>query len=343
MSRQTNILSFDEAKRDVRAYRSSVAMPDRAFLDVPSDLGSFQSPFRQASGRASSARTAASASLVGVEVRAGTMLGSPSRRVESSARGPRSAGAARGGVSRRAAASVRPPVAPVRSRGVQDAPQEDGDENLRSGSRTSRFQEFKRSRAKDKAERAFMKQFGGADKAAGASAAGPRAAVYKGEMGAKHRQAARMQNEASGRSKAGFGFSLSGLLSLKSSPKFIVSSAVAACLVLSCAFLYPSAQQYYHAVRENDRLQVEYAALEQRNQALDADVASLQTDAGVEARAHQQLGWVKSGEQTASVSGLDLDDSSSSSSNFQANIVSGDIKAPETWYSPFLDAVFGVE
>lgn len=201
----------------------------------------------------------------------------------------------------------------------------------------SRAQERRRSRAKRKAERAFSKQFGDGGQSAEPSPDAPRAAVYEGRMGSKHRQAARMQSRAEGGR-----FSMpSSRFSVKASPKLITAAAVAACLVLSCLFLYPAAQQYYQALRENDRLEAEYAALEERNAALAADVASLQTDAGVENRAHEQFGWVKKGEETATVSGLDLEDDEAGT--FRANIVPGSVEAPETWYSPLLDALFGVE
>ena len=39
--------------------------------------------------------------------------------------------------------------------------------------------------------------------------------------------------------------------------------------------------------------------------------------------------------------GLDLDEDEAST--FRANITPGSVEAPETWYSPFLDALFGVE
>ena len=50
---------------------------------------------------------------------------------------------------------------------------------------------------------------------------------------------------------------------------------------------------------------------------------------------------MKKGEETANVRGLDLDEDQASS--FRANITPGSVEAPETWYSPFLDALFGVE
>lgn len=147
-----------------------------------------------------------------------------------------------------------------------------------------------------------------------------------------------MQNTVSPNASAKRGFSLSSLASLKSSPKFIASAAVAACLVLSCLFLYPAAQQYYHAVRENDRLTAEYAALADRNESLEGTVSSLQTDSGIEQVAHEQFGWVKPGEETANVRGLEVSEKESS---FRANITPGSIEAPETWYSQLLDPLFG--
>ena len=109
----------------------------------------------------------------------------------------------------------------------------------------------------------------------------------------------------------------------------------------SRAAVYKGAQQYYQSVRDRDRLAAEYAALVERNGAIEGEVATLQTDSGIESRAHEQLGWVKDGEQTAKVSGLSA--SQDEGASVHANIVSGSIDAPETWYSPFLDPLFGVE
>lgn len=113
------------------------------------------------------------------------------------------------------------------------------------------------------------------------------------------------------------------------------------CLALSCWFLYTPAQQYYQSVRERDRLQAEYTAINQRNALLQMEVDALETDAGLEDRARGEFGWVKEGEQTANVRGLA--ETENSSSNFTANIVPGSVEVPETWYSPMLDALFGVE
>lgn len=337
MARQTNILSFDEARRDAASSRRASSSSSRrtgvssggAAVKRLDDFPTFESPFRQAAGNSTRAggRTSTRATT-----RSAAAAASATRRplrgyVDVSDDFPASAVAPRGAHARRARADER-------DERIEQ-------EELREPEKRSRLAEMKRTHAKNKAERKFSKQFGGDGAAAsGVSEGGSRAAVYKGEMGSKHRHAARMQNEASGQASAKRGFSLGSLAALKSSRKFIAVAAVTACLVLSCSFLYPGAQQYYHAVRDRDRLAAEYAALEERNNALETDVAALQTDAGIEDRAHKQLGWVKEGEQTANVRGLDLPEESST---FRANITSDSIEAPTTWYSPFLDPLFGVE
>ena len=116
--------------------------------------------------------------------------------------------------------------------------------------------------------------------------------------------------------------------------------AVAACLAVGCVMLYGPAQQYYQELRERDRLQAEYAAIEQRNSAIQSEVESLSTSSGVEDRAREEFGWVKEGESMAAVTGVDAGEDSS---NFTANIVPGTVEAPETWYSEILDPIFGVK
>ena len=202
----------------------------------------------------------------------------------------------------------------------------------------SRFEKLKRKYAKDKADRKFARQYGGNGDAAPGEG-GSRAAVYKGEMGSAHRRSSRMQNEesssASRRTRGGDSQKPASRLVRK--PWFIATAVTAFCLVFTVSFLYPSAAQLYHSVRERDQLQAEYAAIEQRNDSIQATVDALSTDAGVEDRAHQEFGWVSKGENAVTVYGLDLDDDST----FTASIVPGSIPAPETWYSKLLDPIFG--
>ena len=78
----------------------------------------------------------------------------------------------------------------LESRGAARAADVD-DEELEAplgplGRLTSRFGKKRRQRAKERAGRAYYRQYE-AGKPSDASQAGPRAAVYKGEMGASHR------------------------------------------------------------------------------------------------------------------------------------------------------------
>ena len=121
-------------------------------------------------------------------------------------------------------------------------------------------------------------------------------------------------------------------------PWFIAAAVAAFCLVFTVSFLYPSAAQLYHSVRERDQLQAEYAAIEQRNDSIQASVDALSTDGGRGVTAHhREFGWVSKGENAVTVYGLDLD----GDSTFTASIVPGSIPAPETWYSKLLDPIFG--
>lgn len=211
------------------------------------------------------------------------------------------------------------------------------------GRLTERFGAKRQAAAKTRAARSFDRQYGGQSAPAPGDSAGPRAAVYQGQMGAKHRQAARSLasgalGAASAASSAAKGGRKQGHHEGRFSMKAVVPAVVAACLVATCVFMYGPVQLWYQQMRENDRLQLEYAALVERNGALQDDVDSLSSEAGVEDRVHQQYGWVREDEHAVSVSGL----SSTSDIDFIANVSPGSVTAPETWYSGFLDPLFGV-
>ena len=373
MARQANILSFDEVKRGNRARSSAHARRSSAanaagrpsggssqfsrrsstnssFASAPNDASlrpssssrRYASPYRggaaldDAFSRSSSRLNTSGA--FATPRRGVTPLNVASPVVQSTS----SANTGRYGSTRRAASSnsfARTSAA------FEDAEQFDelDEQREEAPKRSSRFEalkQAKRARAKSKAERAFEKQFAGTEPSADPSQAGPRAAVYKGEMGAKQRKATRMQTTSSQtKSKRATGAVSSESRTRR--PKMVASCIVAACLALSCLFLYPTAQQYYQALRERDRLAAEYAALVERNSAIEGDVNALQTAPGIENQARDQLGWVKKGEQTAKVVGLEATERDNPA--FRANVVSDSVKAPETWYSPFLDVVFGVE
>lgn len=206
-------------------------------------------------------------------------------------------------------------------------------EEERPAGKASLAQRVRKLVAKRKAD----KMFGAAD-APASGESGPRAAVYKGEMGASQRRASRMQGAAADedqgkrrRRSLRFGFG----------PKLRIAAAMVGCLALMCVFLYQPAQQYYSAMRHNAALEAEYTALQQRDEALQDSVDSLSTEAGMEDLAREQLDWVKSGEVAVSVSGLEAD-SDSTSSSIPPNVATGSIEPPDTWYSGILDPLFGV-
>lgn len=208
------------------------------------------------------------------------------------------------------------------------------------GSLRSKAARSRHDRVKERAGKAYFRQYE-AGRASDAAQSGPRAAVYKGEMGASHKRSARMQNTPSSSRSAmasgAHGVSARRLPSVRG--VFGALGAVAAALALTVAFLYGPAQQLYVDMRERDRLAAEYDLVVARNDAISRHVEALQTEEGIEDVARMELGWVREGEHAVSVSNLDLPEES----DFQSNIVSEDVPMPETWYSGVLDPLFGVE
>ena len=204
-------------------------------------------------------------------------------------------------------------------------------------------------RAKAKADRMFQRQFGDMDASADS---GPRAAVYEGKMGRLHKQAFEDLSggkASSGRSRSATGASASaqeGFLvrsGFLGAPWFAVIIGVLAVVAALCLFLYPTAQTYYLELRETQRLQAEYDALQARNQEIQQGIDYLGTDDGVEDAAREQLGWVMEGETPGVVVGLSDDEGHVDSSDVEGSIVAGSIPAPQTWYSPLLDGLFGYD
>ena len=192
MATQPYILSFDEAKRDTRARRPSSAAPEsRPVIHSVDAIPAFESPFRQAGEGRGSARTAAHARPSGAARRSSAGAGDGSfARISTFDRpaGRHAAPRPASSSSRRASSSYGTGRFSSFDERIEEQPEEEVEER-----RLTRKEQRKKARAKSKAERAFTKQFGGS-KPSDASQSGPRAAVYKAEMGAKHRQAARMQN-----------------------------------------------------------------------------------------------------------------------------------------------------
>lgn len=333
MGVQAHILSFDEAKKTVGKPRPSVAAQKAAAKkpakrNSSTSLSAKPSDSSRGSSRKQDAQKASS-------------KGSPQKK---SALRPSAKNISSHKKSVKSAAKNQIPLKVKKSNAAsrtdeqknasaqRKSMREKQNVDPRSSKKVSKFSDAKRSRNKDKAGKAFTKQFG--DTSAEASSGGPRAAVYKGEMGRQHKKATKMQ---SGKA-VGFlsRFSFEGF---RGSPLFIGTAMLVAGLALSCAFLYPSAKQYYVTVREHDQVLAEYEAVQGRNGKIQSQVDSLSTAEGIEDRARAEYGWVKEGENAVMVRGLDIDKEKSS---FTEGIPTGSVEAPETWYSSVLDKIFGV-
>ncbi|MBR5259861.1 MAG: septum formation initiator family protein [Eggerthellaceae bacterium] len=225
---------------------------------------------------------------------------------------------------------------------ANEAHEEDADRSFEAffGKIRERASKAKREATKAKADREFTKHYA-ADHASQPSDSGPRAAVYRGEMGTQHKRASRMQNE-SGASGVGASFALPSIniSGIMKKPVMFGGVAIMACLLACCVFLYAPAQQYYQELRDRDRLAVEYQLVSERNEAIASEVALLSTPEGIQDRAREEFGWISEGEYAVSVVGVS---SADKMAGFQANINAASVKAPETWYSDFLDSFFGYE
>lgn len=241
-----------------------------------------------------------------------------------------------------------------------------------------KVQQKRREFNKAKADAAFDRTYDDSKSSAAANAApegsAPRAALYEGKMGSSHKKASKLQSPARASiSKApkGKGSVLSGaglvaaagsmggklqdamgafggianaakgpsakVATLKENPPLFRAVIAIACILFILLMLYGPAQQYYCQMRETDRIQAEYAAVAARSATLAEDIHLLSTDEGIADKAHADLGYVKAGEQTGVVNGLKIEDYE----NFQGNVAPGSVPAPDTWYSPVLDILFG--
>lgn len=350
MHSQANIVSFDAARRRAAAQQ-------RGASSRPASVRGARSSFRD-DGVVSEVRFregSRAASTVS-SVRSGRGAAAGAGRSFGDARAARTASAlgGEGHSARSIARAARPGVGGIArdpfaagsaSRGQRgSAPRAaverfDEEEPTASskGGLVGRLREGRRARTKERAGKAYFRQYE-AGKPSEASQGGPRAAVYKTEMGSAHKRSSRMQNEASGSGTNRRGFAMASAKRSKLRVPLMALGACALCVAFAVAMLYGPAQQFYHDLRQKDRLAAEYTAVVERNEAISQQVDALQTEAGIEDRARMELGWVKEGEHAVSVSGLETE----RASTFRGNIVSDDIPYPDTWYSGIFDPLFGV-
>lgn len=264
-------------------------------------------------------------------------MDAPSRAME----GNRS----RGIEGKKALAAKRPKAPSPNASNAQsdsDAAPEKGKMAAILENRKERAQDKKRKKAKAKADKKFDKAYGAAEKSPAASQGAPRAALYSTKMGSTHKKSAKMQirdaHDMATQSLGFIGDKISGFTPPKL-PKFVTRLAMTAVVFAVLGFgLYSPAQQYYIQMRETDRLQAEYVEVAERTNNLAASIDSLHTTEGIEDKAHADLGYVKTGEKSATVKGI-------ATINLlklpTSNVAPGSIPAPDTWYSGTLDVLFG--
>ena len=187
-----------------------------------------------------------------------------------------------------------------------------------------------------KADRAFDRQFGDADRRQ-VTEGGSRAAVYNMRMGAAQRRSARMQ--AQGKDKKSFGVAFPSLPNLSLATTRVL--AVTFVLVFAVFMIFPPCQSLYNQTRQLQQLQAEYDELVAYNQQIQGQIDYLNSDEGIEDYARSELGLIRSDEQVATVEGVESSADESSASDVGAVPASGSVKAPDTWYSGVLDVVFG--
>jgi len=124
------------------------------------------------------------------------------------------------------------------------------------------------------------------------------------------------------------------------SKKYIVSTGVVICILITVVMLYPSLRNYYIAFRVNEQLLRELAAVEDRNDQIRAQIAYLNTDEGIADRARERFGWTPSGEEAVNITGLSITDSTTV---LPAVVPEGSGVAPVSWWTQLLDALFSID
>lgn len=112
-----------------------------------------------------------------------------------------------------------------------------------------------------------------------------------------------------------------------------------AVLIVAAAVLYPIGCTYYQALRQEQTLQAELDAVNQRNEQIDAENKQLETDEGVENQAREEYGWVKDDEKATVV----VNSGDSGSGDMPSQVDGSKIEPPHTWYYDILDIIFRAE
>lgn len=117
--------------------------------------------------------------------------------------------------------------------------------------------------------------------------------------------------------------------------------AIIGCIILFAVIvLYPVGRDYYKTMRTEQRLQAQLDAVNERNEAVQAENDALQTEEGVENQARSDLGWVREGENSAVVT--NEQGTVDNASRLPDHLDEKSITAPQTWYYTILDTIFFV-
>ncbi|MDO5334925.1 MAG: hypothetical protein Q4F23_02465 [Coriobacteriia bacterium] len=204
------------------------------------------------------------------------------------------------------------------------------------------FGQLRHKMRSSKAERQFERTVGREDVRRSQDQAGSRAALYEMKMGREHRRSAQMQEQE----HSGKKFRTSSLSDFFAGGRLMRWGIASLLLVVALGvFVYQPAADLYNEVRSLQQLQAQYEVTEASYNQVKADVDYLSTEDGLADYAHQQLGWLRSGEHAVTVKGLseEAQDSSSSTTSVIDSIAQSkvEVPAPDTWYSGVLDVVFG--
>lgn len=114
-------------------------------------------------------------------------------------------------------------------------------------------------------------------------------------------------------------------------------------VVVALMFIYPSARDYYVALRNNAKSEAEYAALQEYYDQLKDEVETLNSDQGVEDAARDEFGMVMPGDVSLNVKDLESEADFDKDPTDIGITPAGSVEAPEEWYTPFCDFIFGYD
>ncbi|MGN0262482.1 MAG: septum formation initiator family protein [Eggerthellaceae bacterium] len=127
------------------------------------------------------------------------------------------------------------------------------------------------------------------------------------------------------------------------SKAFYRGLVAALAVVVALMFIYPSVRDYYVALRNNAKSEAEYAALQEYYDQLKDEVETLNSDQGVEDAARDEFGMVMPGDVSLNVKDLESEADFDKDPTDIGITPAGSVEAPEEWYTPFCDFIFGYD